>query len=71
VAAAPSLTPLHITHTGAFWLNLVERWFAELTNRRLRRSAHRSVTALEADTRTLDQRMERRPQTLRLASREP
>ena len=29
------------------WLNLVERWFAELTNRKLRRSAHRSVTELE------------------------
>ena len=33
------------------WLNLVERWFAELTNRKLRRSAHRSVTELEADIR--------------------
>ena len=29
-----------------------ERWFAELTNRKLRRSAHRSVTELEADVRT-------------------
>jgi hypothetical protein len=29
----------------------VERWFAELTNRKLRRSAHRSVTELEADIR--------------------
>ena len=27
----------------------MERWFAELTNRKLRRSAHRSVQALEAD----------------------
>jgi hypothetical protein len=33
------------------WINLVERWFAELTNRKLRRSAHRSVTELEADIR--------------------
>jgi hypothetical protein len=33
------------------WLNLVERWFAELTNRKLRRSAHRSITELEADIR--------------------
>ena len=32
-------------------LNLVERWFAELTNRRLSRSAHRSITELEADVR--------------------
>ena len=30
-------------------LNLVERWFAELTNRKLRRYAHRSVTELETD----------------------
>jgi hypothetical protein len=30
---------------------LVERWFAELTNRKLRRSAHRSVTELETDIR--------------------
>jgi len=29
----------------------VERWFAELTTRKLRRSTHRSVTALEADVR--------------------
>jgi hypothetical protein len=28
-----------------------ERWFAELTNRKLRRSAHRSVTEFEADIR--------------------
>ena len=27
----------------------MERWFAELTNRKLRRSAHRSVAELEAD----------------------
>ena len=30
-------------------MNLVERWFAELTNKMLRRSAHKSVTALTAD----------------------
>ena len=40
---------LHFTPTYSSWLNLVERWFAELTNRKLRRSTHRSVTALEAD----------------------
>jgi len=43
---------LHFTPTSASWLNLVERWFAELTRRKLRRSAHRSVTELEADVRT-------------------
>jgi transposase len=40
---------LHFTPTSSSWLNLVERWFAELTNRKLRRSAHRSVAELEAD----------------------
>jgi transposase len=35
---------LHFTPTSSWWLNLVERWFAELTTRKLRRSAHRSVT---------------------------
>jgi transposase len=42
---------LHFTPTSASWMNLVERWFAELTRRKLRRSAHRSVTELEADLR--------------------
>ena len=32
-------------------MNLVERWFAELTRRKLRRSAHRSVVELERDVR--------------------
>jgi transposase len=40
---------LHFTPTSASWLNLVERWFAELTNRKLGRSTHRSVAELEAD----------------------
>jgi transposase len=42
---------LHFTPTSSSWLNLVERWFAELTNRKLRRSAHRSVTEFETDIR--------------------
>lgn len=42
---------LHFTPTSSSWLNLVERWFAELTNKKLRRSAHRSVQALNKDIR--------------------
>jgi transposase len=42
---------LHFTPTSASWLNLVERWFAELTNRKLRRSTHRSLIELERDVR--------------------
>lgn len=37
----------HFTPTYGSWLNLVERWFAELTNKRLRRGTHRSVCELE------------------------
>lgn len=42
---------LHFIPTSASWLNLVERWFAEITNRLIRRGVHRSVQALEADIR--------------------
>jgi transposase len=42
---------LHFTPTSSSWLNLVERFFAELTTRLLRRGVHRSVTELEADIR--------------------
>jgi transposase len=38
----------HFTPTYGSWLNLIERWFAELTTKQLRRGAHRSVRALEA-----------------------
>ena len=38
----------HFTPTGSSWLNLVERWFAELTTKWLQRSAHRSVEELTA-----------------------
>jgi transposase len=39
---------LHFTPTGASWINLVERWFATLTEKQIRRGAHRSTRALEA-----------------------
>ena len=42
---------LHFTPTSSSWLNLVERWFAELTTKLLKRSTHRSVTALNNDIR--------------------
>jgi transposase len=42
---------LHFTPTGASWINLVERWFGELTSRKLRRGVHRTVKALNADIR--------------------
>jgi transposase len=42
----------HFTPTSSSWLNLVERWFGELTDKRIRRGVHRSVQALEKDIRT-------------------
>ncbi len=38
---------LHFTPTGASWLNLVERWFAALTEKQIRRGVHRSTRELE------------------------
>jgi transposase len=38
----------HFTPTYGSWINLVERWFAELTNKRIRRGVFRSVKELEA-----------------------
>jgi transposase len=42
---------LHFTPTSSSWLNLVERWFAELTNKKLRRATHTSVRQLDTDIR--------------------
>jgi transposase len=42
---------LHFTPTYSSWLNLVERWFAELTTKWLRRGSHRSVRELEQSIR--------------------
>jgi transposase len=50
LAAHPRFV-VHFTPTSSSWLNLVERWFAELTTKKLRRGAHRSVGALNADIR--------------------
>jgi len=38
---------VHFTPTSSSWMNQVERWFAELTQKALRRSVHRSVDELE------------------------
>jgi transposase len=38
---------VHFTPTSASWLNLVERWFALLSEKQIKRGAHRSTRALE------------------------
>jgi transposase len=50
LAAHPRFV-VHFTPTSSSWLNLVERWFAELTTKKLRRGAHRSVRDLNTDIR--------------------
>ena len=50
LAAHPRFV-LHFTPTGSSWCNLVERWFGELTARKIKRGAHRSVRELNADIR--------------------
>jgi transposase len=42
----------HFTPTYSSWLNLVERWFAELTTKWIKRGAHTSVRDLVASIRT-------------------
>src|SRR5260370_41111276 len=44
---------LHFTPTSASWLNLVERWFAELTEKQIRRGVHRSTLQWEIAIRHL------------------
>jgi transposase len=43
---------LHFTPTYSSWMNLVERWFGELTTKWLARGTHRSVKELVASIRT-------------------
>ena len=50
LAAHPRFV-LHFTPTSSSWLNLVERWFGELTTKKLQRGTHRSVRELNTDIR--------------------
>ena len=57
---------LHFTPTSSSWLNLVERWFAELTTKLLQRGAHRSDRRAEPRHPRLDRDLERRPAPVRV-----
>ena len=50
LAAHPRFV-LHFTPTSSSWLNLVERWFGELTTKNLQRATHRSVRELNTGIR--------------------
>lgn len=38
---------MHFIPTSRSWLNLVERWFREITDKRIRRGVFRNVNELE------------------------
>jgi transposase len=46
---------LHFTPTSASWLNQVERWFALLGDKQIKRGVHRSIRDLKADIATFIQ----------------
>jgi len=37
---------MHFTPTSSSWLNMIERWFAEITRKRIRRGVFKSVPEL-------------------------
>jgi len=53
---------VHFTPTSASWLNLVERWFAALTEKQIRRGVHRSTQELEEAIRRYIDMTNRHPQ---------
>jgi transposase len=53
---------VHFTPTSASWLNQVERWFAQLTERQIRRGTHRSTVELEQAIRNYLKLYNRDPQ---------
>ena len=52
---------VHYTPTYSSWLNLVERWFAWLSERKLKRASHRSTRELEHDIRAFLQHTNQHP----------
>ena len=52
---------VHFTPTSASWLNQVERWFALLTEKQIKRGTHRSTIELEQAIRELPGRLQRKP----------
>lgn len=56
---------VHFTPTSASWINQVERWFAELTRKQLRRGVHTSTVQLEADIRSFIERHNQNPKPYR------
>ena len=56
---------VHFTPTSASWINQVERWFAELTRKQIRRGVHTSTRRLETDIRAFIDRHNENPKPYR------
>ena len=56
---------MHYTPTYSSWINQVERWFAELTRKRLRRGVYTSTRQLEADIHSFIERHNENPRPYR------
>jgi len=52
---------VHFTPTGGSWLNMVERWFGILTDKRLRRASFRSTYELETAIKSYLEESNRNP----------
>ena len=57
---------LHFTPTSSSWLNLVERWFRELTDKALRRSVFHSLPQPDRRHRGLPRSQQRRSEAVRV-----
>lgn len=55
---------MHFIPTSSSWLNLIERWFRDLTEKRIRRGAFKSVKALEQAIREFIEGHNENPKTL-------
>ena len=66
-AARPAWLPSQsgTTPASASWINQVERWFAELTRKQLRRGVHTSTSQLEQDIRSFIERHNENPKPYR------
>jgi transposase len=56
---------VHLTPTSSSWLNQVERFFAELTEKQLRRAVHQSIDLLKDDIRAFIERHNAEPKPFR------
>lgn len=56
---------VHLTATYASWINQIERGFAELTRKQLRRGVHTSTSQLEQDFRSFIKRHNENPRPYR------